>query len=420
MRVFISYHHSKEEVVTHLARYLERHGIDSWYARRDIPAGTSWSSAITKAIGEADAVVLVFCAQADASPAIMNELSVAAQTHKPLFWVRREAIQPDQLGYFLHSSQWIDWLDVRDTTLETLVADLNRIGPGSHLENTLLTSPIAQQQAVESNWPLRIYAFTSEKVASETVARVLFEMARTSSTLVLPTGRAATLVFQAMVDLARSEQFTLDTGVQIINDTETSAVAPDHETSRSRHVRHALLAPLARIGSAPKEEHVHLLTGVFGADDPLKAAKKVFRDNPPGAHAVSVSPTGEILGYEVGTYQDAEDIIHNGPCVLQVASQSQNYIDSDQPTKSIISIGLGTALSAELLLVLLFGSQKTQILGRLVAHPETPGIPATLLRRHSRAVVITTVTQAKSALNQGRYIVEESPEDAANWIVANQ
>ena len=74
-----------------------------------------------------------------------------------------------------------------------------------------------------------------------------------------------------------------------------------------------LLLTLKRKHKESSEEQIHLLSGVYTDKDPIKSAQKVIRIYPPAVHAVYLSPLGEILAYEVGTYNDMEEIIGDAP-----------------------------------------------------------------------------------------------------------
>lgn len=126
MAVFISYHSSKRAVVEHMANYFARHDISTWYAPRDVPPGSSWDEAISHAIRESTALVLLFCASADSSVHVKREIHLADKAKIPIYWVRLEKVQPERLGYYLAPTQWVDWLDQRDSTLDALVGDLKR------------------------------------------------------------------------------------------------------------------------------------------------------------------------------------------------------------------------------------------------------------------------------------------------------
>jgi hypothetical protein len=126
MAVFLSYHNSRLETVEHVAKYLARHQIDAWYAPRDIPSGANWGQAITTAIRQSDALVLLFDLSADTSRHVQREVDLADREGIPIHWLKLEAIEPDNLNYYLGTIQWIDWLDKRDEALERLVRSLPR------------------------------------------------------------------------------------------------------------------------------------------------------------------------------------------------------------------------------------------------------------------------------------------------------
>jgi 6-phosphogluconolactonase/glucosamine-6-phosphate isomerase/deaminase len=420
MTVFLSYHSSKHGVVEHLAGYLQRAGISSWFAPRDISPGAAWDTAIADAIKASRALVLLFCTAADASAHVKRELHLADRYGVPVYWVRLERVEPERLGYFLSSTQWIDWLDNRDATLESLVSDLQRLesaqspGPlssGSSPDPRLPPSPLG--------WPSGILVFETERQAAEATARVYFGIGYKypDSTLILPTGRSATQIFRAMNRLAEERDEPPFGEAHLITDTETFGVWRGHHSSRTKHVEDTLISPLRRRGMAPPDDQLHLLSGIFMDEDPIQAARLVLRTWPPSLHAVSLSPAGEVLAYETGVYNQPEEIVEDGPRVVEVSDHGKRYIDPDQPSRSILTIGLGTALSAEVLLALAFDHQKAGILRRLLTGTPTPGVPATLLQMHLNTYIMTTRTVAQSAGLTDHQMTLLSPEDAANWIL---
>lgn len=420
-KIFLSHHSSKSELVAHLSKYLERNGFCTWYAPRDIRSGEQWDEAINEAIKECKVVVLLFCAQADSSRQVKRELSLADKYKKPVFWVRIERVEPNNLSYFLTSTQWFDWLDERDDTLESLVKDISSLGNSIQNENVhsnSLIDNIKHRNEPISSWVKGVFAFKSDRDAAECAARVYFSYAHKNpdTSLVLPTGRSATMLFRAMVRIANEYKDCPFGEAHIISDTETFGVWEEHETSRTKHIKELLINPLIKQGKAPTDDQLHLLSGVYTDHDPVKNAQKVLRLYPPGVHAVSVSPVGEILAYEVGTYSNIDDIIDDTPCIVEVGEHSKKYIDPNQPSKSIISIGLGTSLSAEILLILIFDMQKANILNRLFNGPITAGIPATILRFHPNAYVFTTEKVAREAKIEEYLSALSTPQEIARRI----
>ena len=172
---------------------------------------------------------------------------------------------------------------------------------------------------------------------------------------------------------------------------------------------------MADLGLAPPDEQRHLLSGLITDRDPIQEARKLLRVSPPSVHGISPAPSGELLAYEVGTYTDPDDLAESGPRVIELAEHGRSYIDPDQPSKSVLSIGIGTALSAEVLLVLGYDPKKASILRRMMRSAETVGAPATLLRRHGCALLITT-DEIAAKLEAPELTLRLSPEEAAEWL----
>lgn len=420
--IFISYHSSKVELAAHVSKYMENHAIKSWYAGKSIRAGEQWDEAIHTAIKNCSAVVLLFCASADASIQVKRELSLADRYKKPVFWLRVERVEPNNLSYFLTSTQWLDWIDCRDATLEKLVNDIIALDNSDFADNTASNSSVKNEVysvPTFNNWAKGILAFETDREAAECAARVYFSLSNRNpdSSVILPTGRSATQIFKAMVRVADEYDYCPFGDAHIISDTETFGVWSEHETSRTKHIQDMLIRPLKRINKAPREEQLQLLSGIYTDSDPVKKAQKIIRMYPPVVHGVSVSPVGEILAYEVGTYNEIEEIIDDAPRIVEVSEHSKKYIDPSQPSKSIITIGLGTALSSSVLLILAFDMQKANILGRLFTGPMTAGIPATLLREHRNAYILTTQAVARESKINDIAIGNKTAKEGAEWII---
>lgn len=418
--IFLSHHSSKSELVTHLSRYLERNGLNTWYAPRNIHSGEVWDEAILNAIKKCKAVILLFCAQADSSRQVKRELALADKYKKSVFWLRVEKVEPNNLSYFLTSTQWLDWLDERDDTLDQLVRDISQLSiknstPFNPIEDTANEST-SQNKII--SWTKHIFAFPSQRKAAECAARAYYEIANEKpfSTIILPTGRSATMIFRAMISVSSEYDGCPFGEAPIMSDTETFGVWSGHETSRTKHINDMLIEPLRLKGKAPSKEQLHLLSGVYTEEDPVKNARKVLRLYPPSIHAVSISPLGEILAYEVGTYSDIDDIIDDTPKIVEVGEHSKKYIDPNQPSKSILTVGIGTMMSAEILLILAFDIQKANIVRRLFEGPITAGIPATLLRKHPNSFLITTEKVAVEAGIIDYADTNINVEDAVKWI----
>ncbi|TGX97863.1 hypothetical protein E5357_11040 [Hominisplanchenecus murintestinalis] len=132
-----------------------------------------------------------------------------------------------------------------------------------------------------------------------------------------------------------------------------------------------------------------------------------------------ITNASELKEYEVGTYNDMEEIIDDAPRIVEIGEHSKRYIDQNQPSKSILTIGLGTALQSEVLLIVAFELQKASIINRLFNRSMTAGIPATLLRNHSNAYVLTTEKVANEAKVMDLSCDIKNAKEAAKWITEN-
>ncbi|WP_040787279.1 TIR domain-containing protein [Nocardia pneumoniae] len=419
MAVFISYHSSKRPVVEHIATYFARHDISTWWAPRDVPPGSDWDEAISRAIKNSKALVLLFCASADSSVHVKREIHLADKAKIPIYWVRLEQVQPERLGYYLSPRQWVDWLDRRDSTLDSLVKDLRRPGLSGRVLDADATPRPAEPVPV-SGWPAGVAVFENEREAAEAAAHAYFRIARDASdrSVVLPTGRAATQVFRAMLRIAHRYAPAPFGTAHILSDTETFGVHPGHHTSRTRHVVETLIEPLTQRGLGPTPDQLHLLTGqISERDDPLLRTQRILRLYPPAVHGVSISPAGEALGYEVGAYTDPDEIVSDGCRIVELSEHGRRYIDPNQPSRSVLTIGLASALECSGLMVLAFDKTKARIIHQMTHFPETAGVPATLLRRNPRAVVVTTRPIAEAAELDNTHF-PESAEAGSAWIVS--
>src|ERR1700691_2060527 len=107
--VFIS--HSVKDKVTAdaVCAVLEAEGVRCWIAPRDVLPSMEWSTAIVDAIEESRIIVLVFTANATASPQIRREVECAVNHGVPILPVRIEDVLPTKaLEYFIGNVHWLD------------------------------------------------------------------------------------------------------------------------------------------------------------------------------------------------------------------------------------------------------------------------------------------------------------------------
>jgi hypothetical protein len=350
---------------------------------------------------------------------LKREVALADQAGIPIYWIRMEEVDPEGLGYCPSPSQWVDWLDRRDSTLDNLVHDLKNPMAGGRAP-TPAAERLGTEPALVPDWPAGVVAFENEELAAEAAAHTYFRIANEipHRSVVLPTGRAATQLFNAMLRTADAYAPRPFGSAPILSDTETFGVYNRHHSSRTRHVLEALIEPLADRKLGPQPRQLHLLSGLISEDtDPVQAAQRLLKLYPPAVHGISISPKGEVLGYEIGTYSDPDDIARDGCRIVELSEHGRSYIDPNQPSRSVVTIGMAAAIACAGLMVLGFDHSKARIIHQMTNFTETAGVPATLLRRNTRAVVVTTRPIAEGAgLDCVHYPL--SAEAGSEWIAS--
>jgi hypothetical protein len=122
--VFISHSAKDKATADAVCARLESEGIRCWIAPRDVVPGMEWSKCIIEAIRGARIMVLVFTANANASPQIRREVERAVHRNVIILPFRVENIVPDEsLEYFIGN---VHWLDALTPPLEAHLSNLAR------------------------------------------------------------------------------------------------------------------------------------------------------------------------------------------------------------------------------------------------------------------------------------------------------
>lgn len=109
-QVFISYASSDFARATQLCESLEARGVACWIAPRDIQhALLPYTEAITLALSQVRAVVVLLSQMANHSVHIPRELDLALERRLPIVPLRLEKVVPaGQLDYLLRTCQWLE------------------------------------------------------------------------------------------------------------------------------------------------------------------------------------------------------------------------------------------------------------------------------------------------------------------------
>ena len=120
--VFVSHHSSKVDVAKAVETALQKRGVSCWIAPRDVDPGEPFDKSVRNAIDKSAAILLLFCAQSEKSRHVKRELILGDTAGRPIIPLRLEAIDPGELAYHLADSQWIDWIDRRDSVIDRVAA----------------------------------------------------------------------------------------------------------------------------------------------------------------------------------------------------------------------------------------------------------------------------------------------------------
>jgi hypothetical protein len=126
MQVFISFSSADRKIAEKIHDRLNKNGVDCWICTKDIPPGADYQSCIVEAINACKVVVLVFSSNANLSPEIAKELSLASK--KILIPARIEDVVPQgSFQYQLSNRQFVDLFDDFDEKLDELIGRIKSV-----------------------------------------------------------------------------------------------------------------------------------------------------------------------------------------------------------------------------------------------------------------------------------------------------
>jgi hypothetical protein len=107
--VFISYSSKDKPIADAICNSLEGAGVRCWIAPRDIAPGEIWPKAITRAISQSRAMVLVFSTSSNSSEDVSREIILAANSKLVIIPFKIENIEPEpDKQYYLANTHWLD------------------------------------------------------------------------------------------------------------------------------------------------------------------------------------------------------------------------------------------------------------------------------------------------------------------------
>ncbi|GBQ10200.1 glucosamine-6-phosphate deaminase [Swaminathania salitolerans] len=214
----------------------------------------------------------------------------------------------------------------------------------------------------------------------------------------LATGRTMEDVYRALV--ARHEQEGLDfSGVTSFNLDEYVGLGPEDVRSYHHYMRSLLFD---RVGMP--SSHTHLPDGTAHDPDAECAAyEKAIRE----AGGIDLQLLGIGDTGHIGFNEPPSPFDSRTRCVrLDRQTREQNAAmfgnDPDAVPDRALTMGVGTILEADSLLMLALGSAKAEIVARALEGPVGPEISASAIRLHPRCTVILDARSASALSPQLR------------------
>jgi ketosteroid isomerase-like protein len=181
--VFVSYSSKDKPTADAVCAVLESQGIRCWVAPRDILPGHDWGGSIIEAINGACAMVLIFSANANASPQIKREVERAVNKGIPIIPLRIEDVAPTAtLEYFISTPHWLDaFTPPLDRHLQYLAEVVRKIVGGPESESREEAKAEAARAAEEKRKSAEVAEATrlaEEKRKAEEEAKLAEEKRR--------------------------------------------------------------------------------------------------------------------------------------------------------------------------------------------------------------------------------------------------
>jgi hypothetical protein len=111
--VFISHSSQDKTIADAVCAALEAEAVRTWIAPRDVQPGRSFAGEITRAIQHSKVMVLIFSKHSNASPQVLREVQLAANSRLHIVQFRiEEVVLNDDLEYYLSTPHWLDALSL--------------------------------------------------------------------------------------------------------------------------------------------------------------------------------------------------------------------------------------------------------------------------------------------------------------------
>lgn len=142
---FLSYSRHDQEFANRLTQSLKDHGIQVWVDTQEIQGGDAWRAAISRAIAECDAFLVILSPQSVTSKNVVKEVSIAESRDRHIIPIMYQQVEiPAAMEYQLAELQRIDFSVGFEASLDRLLKVLQH-GKGAAAASVATgSSPSAQ------------------------------------------------------------------------------------------------------------------------------------------------------------------------------------------------------------------------------------------------------------------------------------
>lgn len=228
--------------------------------------------------------------------------------------------------------------------------------------------------------------------AADIVAEVV--TSQPNCAITVPTGSTPEGMYAELVKRIKGGAIDFS-GVQIFCLDDYLGRTPDDEASLTKLLKQEFLDP-----AGISDDNVHYMPTM--AEDPEAAAEEyeeAIADAGGLALAVvGLGPNGHVAFNEPGSGPDSRTRVVD----LTEESRDQNaaYYDGAEIPSRAITMGIGTVLGAERIVMIVNGESKAEIVAEMLGGPMTSDIPGTWLRLGGDKVELILDTEAASEIRR--------------------
>ncbi len=228
-------------------------------------------------------------------------------------------------------------------------------------------------------------------MAAEIVAAAV--AAKPGLVLAVPTGSTPLGMFEHLVAMVRAGDLDLS-GVRLFCLDEYVGVEPDDPNSLTGWLRRSFVAP-----AGIPWDRVHAVASSAADPDDAAAAydAEIAAAGGLDLAVLGLGPNGHIAYNEPGSTADSRTRVL--ALTPESIAQAAAYWTAGVETPSrAITVGVGTLLESEQLVLIVSGAAKTEMLRRALEEPMDPAVPASWLRLAGNRLHVVADAAAAGAL----------------------